>query len=161
MKNNLTLVLALAAAVFGGQAAAQTCANPLPISSNSMVSGDTCTASNSLPAYGGTGSTQNEIIYSFVAGPTPPTYGNLTLQQSGGFAGTAGGVFLLPACNASTDPIAFGVQGSPLILNGLLTPGQTYYVVVTADPGGPAAGCGQFTVSSGYLPVSLQQFSID
>ncbi|WP_313913030.1 hypothetical protein [Tahibacter sp.] len=154
--------VAVAIALFGGQAAAQTCANPLPIVSNVPVSGDTCTAANSLPSYGGTTSAQNEIVYSFVAGPTPPTYGDLLIAQTGGFAGSAGGVFLLPACTASTDPIAFGVVGAPLsVSTSGITPGQTYYVVVTADPGGPAAGCGQFTITPGYLPVSLQKFSVE
>lgn len=162
MKNNLILAVAGVLALFGGQVAAQTCASPLPIASNQSLLGDTCTATNSLPSYGGTTSTQNEIVYSFVAGPTPPTYGNITITPTGGFAGSAAGVFLLPTCSAATDPTAFGVQGTPMILStaGLVV-GQTYYLVVTADPGGPAAGCGQFNIGSGYLPVSLQKFSVD
>ncbi len=162
MKNSMMLVVAGLAAMFGGQVAAQTCANPLPIVSNATRTGDTCTATNSLPSYGGTTSAQTEVIYSFVAGPTPPTYGDLTITATGGFAGTTAAVFLLPACTASTDPIAFGIPGTPLSVSGAgLTAGQTYYVVVTADPGDDATGCGQFSVSSGYLPVSLQKFSVD
>ncbi len=162
MKNITTLVVASMAAMFGGQVAAQTCASPLPLYSNLTVVGDTCTATNTLPSYGGTTSAQNEIVYSFVAGPTPPGYGAGAIVPTGGFAGTAPVVFLLPACTASTDPIAFGFPGGPLNFNAAgMTLGQRYYVVVTADPGGPNSGCGQFWFSHGYLPVSLQKFSID
>ncbi|WP_313913033.1 hypothetical protein [Tahibacter sp.] len=162
MKNITMLVVASMAAVFGGQVAAQTCASPLPLISSAAISGDTCTATNSLPSYGGTTSAQNEIVYSFVAGPTPPGFGPMVIGQTGGFVATAAVVFLLPACTASTDPIAFGFPGSPMNLDATgMTPGQRYYVVVTADPGGPNTGCGQFSLVYGYLPVSLQKFSVD
>lgn len=170
MNNKLTLALALVGGLFfGGQAMAQTCANPIVLHSNFAVTGDTCTAANTLPSYGGTTSAQNEVIYSFVAGTTgggnPATYATLTLGQTGGFAGSAAGVFLLPTCTAATDPTAFGVSGTPLDLNSAsLVSGQTYYVAVTADPTSPAASCGQYSLSatgSGFLPVSLQKFSVE
>ena len=158
-----TLVISLASlAATSGTAFAQTCASPLPITSqggpHGVVSGDTCTATNTLPSYGGTTSPQNEIVYSFVA---QSANAQISIVQNGGFAGSTGAVFLLPACTASTDPIAFGFPGSPMVVNGL-TNGQTYYVVATADPGGPNAGCGQFTATvTGTLPVELKKFSVD
>ncbi|MGN6520775.1 MAG: hypothetical protein ACTHK2_15250 [Dokdonella sp.] len=64
-------------------------------------------------------------------------------------------------CSSSTDPIALGFPGSPMVFNGLAN-GQPYYVIVTADPGSPAATCGTFTASvAGWLPVTLQAFTID
>lgn len=164
----LSLVL-LGALAISGQVAAQTCATPLPIYSNPAgagqpqdgpYTGDTCTATNSLGTYGGTGSPQNEIVYTFVAQNAAAT---LALTATGGFSGTTASVLLLPACAANADPIAFGVPGTPMQVTGL-TNGQTYAVVVTADPGGSAAGCGQYSLlvqEPGVLPVALQKFSVE
>ena len=63
-------------------------------------------------------------------------------------------------CNAATDPIALGQAGTPMAVNGL-TDGQTYFVIATADPGGPNNACGAYTVDvHGTLPVQLQKFSV-
>jgi hypothetical protein len=160
----LSLIL-LGALAVSGQVAAQTCASPLPIFSNPPVStaytGDTCTATNTLPGYGGVGSTQNEIVYSFVA---QNANAQISIAATGGFSGTTAGVFLLPSCNSATaDPIAFGTPSGAMTVSGL-TNGQTYYVAVTADPGGAPAGCGQYSVTvnnGGILPVALQKFSVE
>jgi len=159
-----TLVISLASlAATSGTVLAQTCASPLPITSqggaHGVVSGDTCTATNSLPAYGSTGSPQNEIIYSFVAQGANAT---ISIAQTGGFSGSSASVFLMPSpCSSSTDAISLGAPGSPMPVSGL-TNGATYYVIVTADPGGPNNGCGQFTASvTGTLPVELKKFSVD
>lgn len=137
---------------------AQTCASPLPIQSNSSVSGDLCTdGSNSLPSYGGTGSPQDEIVYSFVAQGANAT---IAIEETAGAFGA--GIFLMESpCAASTDVKQLGFPGSPLPVQ-TLTDGQTYYVIVTADPGGPADACGAFTATvTGILPVELQNFSVD
>lgn len=154
MKRVLFASIALA---FGANAMAQTCASPLPIQSNSAVSGDTCTAENSLPGYGGTPSPQREIVYSFVAQSANAT---IAIAETGAAFGA--GIFLMPSpCSVATDPTALGFPGSPMPVNGL-TNGQTYYVIVTADPGGPADACGPFTATvTGILPVELQSFSVD
>lgn len=137
---------------------AQNCVSPLPIHNYLGYTGDTCTAGNPLPTYGGTGSPQNEVIYSFFAEYADAIF---YIAATGGYAGSTAAVFLLPACTPSTDPIAFGAPGVPMPVSGL-TDGQTYYVIVTADPGGPNAGCGQYALGiSGPLPVSLQAFSIE
>jgi hypothetical protein len=140
-----------------GNAFAQTCAAPLAINSNSDVSGDTCTASNTLPGYGGISSPQSEIVYSFVAEGADAV---ISLAETGTpFGGT---VVLMPSpCSSSTDIIAAGDFSTPMAVNGL-TDGATYYVIVTADPGGPSAACGAFTLNvNGTLPVELQSFSVD
>jgi hypothetical protein len=139
-----------------GSAFAQTCASPLPIAGG-VFNGDTCTAANTLPSYGGTVSPQREVIYSFVAQGA-----NGTIDITGAIPG--GAVFLMPSpCSSSTDPIDFGFQGVPLTLSDSGTVnGQTYYVIVTTDPGGPNDACGAYTLTvTPTLPVELQNFSVD
>src|SRR5689334_16490661 len=162
MKNRLFGIGVLAALCgVSTMAGAQTCASPLPIQSNSTKNGNTCSAptgtgSNSLSSYGGTPSPQNEIVYSFVAQSA-----NATIAVTDpGSMGAA--VFLMPSpCSTSTDPIQFGFAGTPMPVN-TLTNGQTYYVIITADPAGPAGACGAYTLTvNGILPVSLQKFSVE
>lgn len=158
--NKIALGVSLLA-LSAGSVFAQTCATPLPITSggtpNGTVSGNTCTATNSLPGYGGVPSPQNEIVYSFVA---QSANASIALAQTGTAFGAT--MFLMPSpCSSSTDPTAFGDFTTPMAVNGL-TNGQTYYVIITADPGGPASGCGPFTATvTGPLPVALQEFSVD
>lgn len=153
MKRVLFASIALA---FGANAMANTCANPLPIAGG-VFNGDTCTAPNSLPAYGNTTSPQREVVYSFVAQDA-----NGSIAISGAIPD--GAVFLMPSpCSSSTDPIAFGFAGTPMSVAGLgLVNGQTYYVIVTTDPGGPNDACGAYTLNvTPQLPVELQSFTID
>jgi hypothetical protein len=153
--NKIALGVSLLA-LSAGSVFAQTCATPLPIAAGN-VAGDTCTAPNSLPSYGGTVSPQNEIVYSFVAQGA-----NGTIDITGAIPG--GAVFLMPSpCSSSTDPIDFGFTGVPLTLaDAGLTNGQTYYVIVTTDPGGPNTACGAFNLAvTPTLPVELQNFSVD
>jgi hypothetical protein len=164
MKKNLTKQRLLAVAVllglaFAGNVLAQDCATPIAIHTDEQnVTGDTCAAGNPLPTYGGTGSPQNEIVYSFVA---QGANADISIAGTGGYAGTTPAVFLFPACSAATDPIAFGVPGTPMHVGGL-TDGQTYFITATADPGGPNDGCGSYDIDvAGTLPVSLQNFSVE
>ena len=162
MKNALLSLTAIAALGVSAVSFAQTCASPLPISSggtpNGTVNGNLCTATNSLPTYGGISSQQNEIVYSFVAQSAAAT---ISIAETGGGTFT-GVVYLMPSpCSLSTDPIAFGFNGAPMVVGGL-TNGATYYVIATADPGGAPAACGTFTATvTGTLPVSLQGFSVE
>ena len=158
-----TALIALASVMCFGlsaQAFAQTCASPLPISSggtpNGTVSGDLCTATNSLPTYGGITSPQKEMIYSFVAQGA-----NATIAYTAN--GYTGVVYLMPSpCAPSTDPTGIGTStGTNMTVSGL-TNGATYYVIFTANPGGPEDACGTFTGTvTGTLPVSLQNFSVE
>jgi hypothetical protein len=156
----LILALHLGLGFVLSNAQAQNCATPLHIASVHTpihYTGDTCAADNPLPTYGGTGSPQNEVVYSFVAlGPT----GSFSIAGTGGYAGTTPTIFLFPACSAATDPIAFGVPGTEMVV-GSLTDGQTYYVAVTADPGGANSGCGTYDLVASSLPVTLTSFSIE
>ena len=157
-----TALIALAAVTCFGlsaQAFAQTCASPLPITSggtpNGTRSGDLCTATNTLPGYGGIPSAQNEVIYSFVAQSA-----NATISLAANTYGAT--VVLMPSpCSSSTDIIAAGNAATPMAVN-TLTNGATYYVIVTADPSGPPNACGPYTATvAGTLPVSLQGFSVE
>lgn len=159
MKRALFASIALA---FGANAMAQpgTCADPLPITSNSVVSGDLCTASNTLPVYGGVPSPQREIIYSFVANGADAT---LELTHTGApFGGT---MFVMPSpCSLSTDPISLGDFGTPMPVGPGqgINDGETYYIIVTADPGGDPDACGPFQVTvNGTLPVELESFTVE
>lgn len=154
------LVLASLVAAFGMSAnvSAQTCASPLPIYSNSSVSGDTCDAENTLPGYGGIASPQREVIYSFTANSADAT---MTINLNGL---PEGAVFLMPSpCASSTDPTDFGFGGTPMVIQpGDLVDGQEYFIIVTADPGGPADACGAYEiVVEGTLPVNLQNVTVD
>jgi len=157
-KGTIRSILLVVLAIAAGSAFAQDCAAPLPLMSGSLtpVAGDTCTAGNPLPTFGGTGSPQNDVVYSFVASDTP---GIFSITATGGYAGTTAAIFLLPTCTPATDPIAFGAPGADMLVSRL-TGGQTYYVIVTADPGGPNAGCGQYDLFATY-PVTLQSFSVE
>jgi hypothetical protein len=164
MKNSLLSLAGACALAVSFQVAAQDCATPLPITSqggaHGVVNGNLCTATNSLPTYGGTSSPQNEIVYSFVAQGAAATIG-LAQGAEGTWSGQSAGIFLMPSpCSSSTDPTALGFPGTPMTVGGL-TDGSTYYVIVTADPGAPAATCGTFTATvTGTLPVTLQSFTV-
>jgi hypothetical protein len=156
--NKLSLLTGALIMGFAGSALAQTCDTALPILSDSSVAGDTCASTNSLPSYGGTVSPQNEIVYSFTAQDANAA---LTINLNGL---PGGAVYLMPApCASSTDPTNFGFDGTPMtIAPDSLTDGQEYFVIVTADPGGPADACGAFSVDvAGQLPVELQNFSVE
>ncbi len=163
MKNTFLTLAGSIVFALSGQVFAQTCASPLPISSENgphdVVSGNTCTAGNPLPSMGGTPSPQNDIVYSFIAQGA-----NATINWAQGPEATWNGpaaVFLLPACTTSTDPVNFAFTGTDMVVNGL-TDGATYYLVATADGSTAADSCGSFTVSvTGTLPVSLQNFSVE
>jgi hypothetical protein len=164
MKNALLSLAGACALAVSFQVAAQDCASPLQITSEggpaAVVNGDLCTATNSLPGYGGTPSPQNEIVYSFTAQGANATI-NLTQGAEGTWNSQVATIFLMPSpCSSATDPIALGFPGTDMAVNGL-TDGQQYFVIVTADPAAPAATCGTFTASvTGTLPVTLQSFTV-
>lgn len=166
MKNTLLSLGCVLALGISVQAAAQTCASPLPISDptgpNSQVNGNLCTATNSLPGYGGTPSPQTEIVYSFTYNNNASGQIAVAQGSEGTWAGQSAGVFLMPSpCSSSTDPIGLGFPGTPMQVSGL-TNGQVYYVIFTADPGSAAGTCGTFTGTvTGTLPVQLQGFSVE
>ena len=159
--NSPSRITLLLICVLAAQAQAQDCANPLPLAFEGFgVGGDLCAAANSLPGYGVTPSPQNEIVYSFVDNGYPTQF---AIQQGpeGTWGGQSVAMFLMPSpCSSSTDPIGLGFPGTPMAVGGL-TEGQTYYVIVTADPGSPSATCGTYVMDPFRIPVELQTFTID
>lgn len=138
-------------------AAAQTCASPLPIRSNTSYPNPTSTTATTCGGQaglnlGGTIYPHPSIVYSFVAQSANAT---LTLT------GTDREMSLVNNC--ANAPIAIGFVGGPMVVNGL-TNGTTYYVVVSTDPSipTPPIQCGAYTLTvAGTLPVSLQDFSVE
>lgn len=152
---SLTALLALCISASAAADPTNSCSNPLPITSNSVVTGNLCLFNNTLPLYGAVSSPQRDAIYSFVANNASAT---ITIAPN-----TWGAtVVLMPTpCSLSTDIIAFGDASFPMVVTGL-TNGQTYYVIMTADPGGPGDACGQYQMTvTGILPVELESFSVD
>lgn len=168
MRMNVLLLGLLAGFGLAGQAAAQTCASPLPIGSNQTpainpaLARDLCADSNSLPSYGGVTSPHRDAVYSFVAQNANAT---ITIANTGGAWGDANPtVVLMPSpCSSSTDILNAGDSTTPMgPLSGLVN-GQTYYIIVTADPGNPDPNrCGTYSLNvQNILPVELQSFSVD
>ena len=129
---------------------------------NSVVSGNLCTATNSLPSYGGTVSPQAEIVYSFTYNNNSNGTVTVTQGAEGTWAGGTAAVFLMPSpCSSSTDPTNFGFPGTPMVVSGL-TNGSVYYMIFTSDPGGSSTACGTIGATvTGTLPVTLQDFSVE
>lgn len=153
------VIISSSSAVF-----AQTCANPLPIKSNDMLVGDTCTGSNaSFPQFpGGIASPQNDVVYSFVAQGANAT---ITVDSNG--SALVPGIVVMNPCDSNAGNItqaAGNNNGQAVVMVNGLTDGVTYYVVVTTDPGAgaPANNCGAYNITvNGILPVDLQKFSVE
>ncbi len=96
-------------------------------------------------------------MYSFVAQGANAT---VTIDHVGAAFGAT--VVLMPSpCASATDIIGAGDFANPMVVDGL-TDGATYYIIATADPGGPVDACGTFGINvTGTLPVELQSFSVD
>ncbi len=165
MNKKTFLAIAIACVVSAPALADPTnsCANPLPITSqagtNGIVTGNTCDFLNTLPTYGGTASPQREAIFSFVANDA-----NATLVMTEPGAPYGGAMFLMPSpCSVATDPINLGGPGFDMtIAPGSLVNGQTYYVIVTTDPSLGPDICGEFNVAvTGVLPVELESFEVE
>jgi hypothetical protein len=170
--NKSLLALCLAFGI-AGSAAAQTCASPLTFNfANPQAptgSGDTCTATNSITDICNEASPSpgNDVVYAFnvnSAGAAGYTALNLALTTS---SGTFNPVLALigpnVACSGDATCLrtaSTGGAGAGETLNVGTLGNGSYFLIVSADPGG--ATCGQFTVTaSGSLPVALQNFSID
>ncbi len=150
--------------VVSSSAWAQTCETPTRLFAGETITGNTCDGENTLPNYGGTDSPQAELVYYF---DNEDASGDFVFAHTGTAFG--GGMFLMPSpCSNATDPISFGNSDNPMPANNLaaggtpLVNGTRYFVIVTADPGGPADACGPFSLTApDPLPVELQSFSVD
>jgi len=134
------------------------CANAMPISSNSQVNVDTTSSPNSVGALGGLPSPGNDKIYKFTA---QGASGDVQISN----ATYDFGVFLVPSCNGGTTGSPIQAATGPATTGSFpvdgLTDGQTYYIIVSGNPSVNAPLSGSLTISTPTLPVTLQNFSID
>jgi hypothetical protein len=169
--------LALCAMGMAVPAAAQTCASPLPFGNStqipgSNVSGDTCTATNSITDICNEASPSpgNDIVYRTTvnsAGPDGYTATAVALTTS---SPTFNPVIALigpnVACSGDATCLrtaSTGGAGAGESMNVAGLSNGTYFFIISADPGGSTCGAFQFTASGGLgtFPVALQNFSID
>lgn len=159
-----TLPAALLALVASALADAQTCAAPgawpaQPDGSPALTA-DLCTLSDQVPQFCDflDSSAKNDGIWqiTLVAG-FPATQ----IVVSGGGAGFNPVIFLYNgACASGSGCVASGDAGNPILLPGT-APG-TYFLAASAAPSDAAMACGPITVNTnGWLPVTLQAFTID
>lgn len=135
---------------------AQTCASPTALASNTVVNGNTCGGEIGINM-GGVIFGHPSVVYSFTWTDqgVDPNIIDLT--------GTNMAFVVGPDCTQA--PIAFGGPGvGPLDLTAAgFVDGQSYVLVVSTDPGLPVTDpptCGDFVLSPGTLPVSLQNFTV-
>ncbi|MEO7432639.1 MAG: hypothetical protein ABIR62_11585, partial [Dokdonella sp.] len=123
------------------------CASPITYTSGTNVSGNTCTATNTLPsiAAGAFDSPQNDLAYRI----RPSTIVDRRIRiNASDFNATA---FLLSSCSeggtaSASAEIPAGGSGV-LTIPSNVTADQ--YLIITANPIGPANGCGHFDVGDG------------
>lgn len=148
-----SLSLLAPASVFAG-----TCAAPTPLNSGSDVTGTTCGGVVGINM-GGTVYPHPSVVYSVTinhGGPDGSPLGNIAL------GGTNIEAVLTASCTDA--PIALAAAGAIEMPVEPLPDGD-YLLVVSTDPSipvQPAPGvCGDYSVTAGTLPVTLQDFSVE
>lgn len=126
-----------------------------PISSHT---GTTCGGEIGIPL-GGAVATHPSVVYTFRYNPDGPDGASGPMSV----AGAEREVVVSESCTGV--PLGGFAPGVPVNVDSLgLTSGGTYYLIVTTDLGLAVTApprCGDFSMSWGSLPVSLQNFSID
>ena len=111
-----------------------------------------------MTSFGPLVSPANDELYKFTAG-APPMSPIVPLAASYAFA-----MYLIPSCaDSGTEPspiAATATVGSELNLDGL-TQGSVYYIAITGIAAGGAGANGTVNFTIGYVPVELQNFTID
>ncbi len=133
---------------------AGSCAAPIRFLSGEGMSGNTCTATNTLPAIGQViASPQNDLVYRF----------NRASMTTDRFYINSSGPNMLAvvqqACSTSSAALASVdiPSGGSTSLDVSNLPAGDLYLVITADPAGPATGCGSFGLTD--LPPGVTQSS--
>lgn len=136
---------------------AQSCASPLAMPSDMVVTGSTCTGNAGL-SMGGATIPHQYIVYEF------------TYQDDAGAGAEPDAIVVdstadinaIVATSCTDAPVGGAAVGIDYSVEGL-TEGQNYVVVVTTDPSIPvgASGpvCDDFQLTVNTLPVELQGFS--
>ncbi len=126
---------------------AQTCINPLALPLNGELSGDTCTAPNSLPGFGPVPSPQRDVVHRI-----DPWAQEFTATLSGS---SDVQLLLLPRCAQGADPIAATmtqIDGGRLRIPA--GTGSTRYLVVTGDSSQLPETCGAYRLATATDPDS-------
>ncbi len=136
------------AALSAGNAIAQTCDSPLPLTSNTALSGTTCGGQTGIDL-GGVPLVHPAVVHSFVAqgaSGTIDTSGDATISA-----------LLTTDCSEAPSD-----AGNSISLDGLVD-GTTYLLIVTSEnlSAPDPQICGAYTVSPDTLPVELQSFTVD
>ncbi len=119
---------------------AQTCEEPLTLSTSDWIVGSTCSASNVLPILGGSLPSPNpDVIYAFDVMETSDT--DVLLA---GMTGIPFYIALLANVCDTESPI-MALVTSPGTTSLRLDPGR-YYAVVSTEPEPPPAQCGDYQV---------------
>ena len=142
---------------------AQTCASPAhyqgsfggPSVAGTTCGGDTTAAGYCAgnldapgPAYVMQSTINENRMFTDISLTGGPGYDALILMSP-----VSGGCGTNAACTATGDP------GSPIPSTDV--PNGEYFIIVTAATFDAPGACGTFTVTSGPLPVELQEFTID
>lgn len=143
-----TLFPAIVALGAFATAHAQTCASPLSLPANAVLTHSTCSDPVSLYSLAGGAivSTQKDSVYRFTT--TSPPYGDTVViwPSSGSFKLLA----QLSVDSCSSYALAEWIDqfwSSPLVVPvNPRTGTHDYYVVVTGDPGNPWNDCGAFSI---------------
>ncbi|WP_395682530.1 hypothetical protein [Dokdonella sp.] len=164
MKHAAFAVIVFAGFLGAGSVNAQTCAapgvwTPSPSGAPALVM-DLCSGSESVALYCDflDSAGKNDAVWqlSFAAGFTASQ-----IAVSGGAAGFNPVIYLYSStCASGSGCVASGDTANPLPLAGV-SPGS-YFLAVTAASADASGACGAVILSTnGYVPVSLQAFSID
>ena len=129
------------------------CAAAEPLLPGRTYTGNTLFANDVINNFGGVfASPATDEIYSF----SPDDLGNFIYVDSADFDF---GVFVTSSCSAQTGPVLdYATGNAPSFVDiSLLTPGQTYYLIVSGDPGASVDAEGEYSLST--LPASETIFN--
>ena len=164
MKHAALAVILFAGFLGAGSINAQTCAapgawTPSPSGVPAQFT-DLCSGSDSVALYCDflDSAGKNDAVWqlNFAAGFT-----STHITVSGGAAGFNPVIYLYSStCVSGSGCVASGDTANPLPLAGL--PAGSYFLAVTAASSDATGACGPITLNTnGYVPVSLQAFSVD
>jgi hypothetical protein len=164
MKRIAFVVVSVIVSTVGPQAlaapAGASCATAIHLFSNTFTTSDTTGTTNWMTSFGPLVSPSNDQLYEFTAGPQP--LGTITPTASSyQFA-----MYLIPSCaDSGTEPAPFratSTVGTPIDLSTGITQGAQYFLAVTGIAAGGAGANGTVTINNlGFLPVTLQTFTVE
>lgn len=165
MNRLLIIAASLAASMtVASYASGQTCAAPIAWQSDPFgapaATADVCGASDEVALFCDflDSSNKPDVIWSVVFADG---YTSSQMVVSGAVAGFNPVLYLYSGpCSSGSGCLRTADQGSPMDLSGI--PSGSYFLAATAAASDAAGACGAVTLATnGWLPVTLQSFSID